>query len=180
MLSPKTLQFILLRMKSAHIVLWKIITMGCNEPCKDCMLTFPVVSIWHVFGLNMFTHRGGVTESLHDFVFVALLNSLAQPEPEGNFLTCYHPPGLERCYEELHLNELLWLSGAWDAWETSMRKRKLRDVISSPELVCCFLVALAYKQCVEETQKKKSPQERKTTQTMICSSLTKHLSDIDG
>ena len=39
---------------------------------------------------------------------------------------------------ELHLNELLSLSGAWDAWEMSKRKENLRDVISSLNLSAAF------------------------------------------
>lgn len=52
---------------------------------------------------------------------------------------------------------------------------KTRDVISSPEPVCCLLVTLADKQRTEEENS--LPWEGETTQTMIGSSLTKHLSD---
>lgn len=54
-------------------------------------------------------------------------------------------------------------------------KKNTRDVIPSPEPACSLLVTLANKRCVEE--KTSLLWEVKTTQTMIGSSLTKHLSD---
>lgn len=97
-------------------------------------------------------------------------------QPGGNFLTC-HLPGPKRCYEELDLNELLtvWSVGCMRNTE---KESKLRDVISTAEPVCSFSVALANKRRVEE-EKNSTPREGKTTQTMIGSSLTKHLSDKD-
>lgn len=65
--------------------------------------------------------------------------------------------------------------GTHEKYQTDGEKNPTRDVISSPEPVCCLLVTLANKRCVEE--KTSLPWEVKTTQTMIGSSLTKHLSD---